>query len=233
MTIKYQVSWESMRNWSTGVSNDKYKGICKVCQQEFSVKQTGKEKVKQHEKSAKHQKAVNESKSQATLGCSQTGSITVSKSFLQEQINLQQLITKAEIIQALHVVESNQSFRSTDNDFERRRISGFQNSCWIFNACLLKISLFMMRKGNGLPTNLMKRPHPKSRINATGISLTLVIFLSKLLQHIVDLCLSDTVIAKAFYNISTLIWTHWIYHPAGFSILAWIVQLKTDLFLTS
>ena len=34
-------------------------------------------------------------------------------------MNLQQLITKTEIIQALHVVESNQSFRSTDKDSER------------------------------------------------------------------------------------------------------------------
>ena len=81
----------------------------------------GKEKVKQHEKSAKHQKAVNESKSQATLGCSQTGSITVFKSLLQDQMNLLQLIAKAEIIQALHLVESNRSFRSTDKDSERFR----------------------------------------------------------------------------------------------------------------
>ena len=79
-----------------------------MCRQEFSIKQNDKEKVKQHEKSAKHQKAVNESKSQPTLDCSQTGSITVSKSFLQDQMNLQQLIAKVEIIQALHVVESNQ-----------------------------------------------------------------------------------------------------------------------------
>ena len=77
MTAKYQVSWESIRNWLIGVSNDNYKAFCKVCRQEFSVRQTSKEKVRQHEKSAKHQKAVNESKSQATLGCSQTDSITV------------------------------------------------------------------------------------------------------------------------------------------------------------
>ena len=77
--------------------------------------------MKQHEKSVKHQKAVNESKSQVTLGYSKTGSITVSKSFLQDQVNLQQLIAKAEIIQALHVVESNQSFRSTNKDPERFR----------------------------------------------------------------------------------------------------------------
>ena len=77
MTTKYQVSWESMRNWLTGVSNDKCKAFCKVYRREFSVKQTGKEKVKQYEKSAKHQKSVNESKIQATLGCSQTDSITV------------------------------------------------------------------------------------------------------------------------------------------------------------
>ena len=110
-----------MRNWLTGVSNNNYKAFCKVCWQEFSVKQNSKEKVKQLEKSAKHQKAVNVSKSQATLGYSQTGGITVYKSLLQDQMNLQQLIAKAEIIQALHVVESNKSFRSTDRDSERFR----------------------------------------------------------------------------------------------------------------
>ena len=64
---------------------------------------------------------MNESKSQAKLDCTQTGSITVSKSLLQDQMNLQQLIAKAEIFQALHVVESNQSFRPTDKDSERFR----------------------------------------------------------------------------------------------------------------
>ena len=64
---------------------------------------------------------MNESKSQATLGCGQTGSITICKSFLQEQMNLEQLITKVEIIQALHVVKSNQSFRSTEKASERFR----------------------------------------------------------------------------------------------------------------
>ena len=65
-----------MRNWLTGVSNNNYKAFCKACWHEFSIRQNGKEKVKQHEKSAKHQKAMSESKSQATLGCNQTGSIT-------------------------------------------------------------------------------------------------------------------------------------------------------------
>ena len=77
MTTKHQVSRESMRNWLPGVSNDNYKAFCKVCRHKFSVKQNSKEKVKQHEKSAKHQKAMNESKSQAALGSSQTGSISL------------------------------------------------------------------------------------------------------------------------------------------------------------
>ena len=37
---------------------------------------------------------------------------------------------------------------------------------------LLKTSLFMMRKANVLHTDLMKRSHPKSRSNTTGISAT-------------------------------------------------------------
>ena len=37
--------------------------------------------------------------------------------------------------------------------------------------------------------------------------------------------LSDTVLAKSYYTISILSCTCWIYQPAGFSILAWVVQL--------
>ena len=127
MTTKYQVSRKSVRNWLTGVSNDNYKTFCKVCRLAFSVKQNDKEKVKQHEKSAKYQKTVNDSKSQTALDCSQTGSITVSQSLLQHQTNLQQLIAKAEIIQALHIFESNQSFRSTDKDY----LKDLEKSFWI------------------------------------------------------------------------------------------------------
>ena len=127
MTTKYQVSRKSVRNWLTGVSNDDYKAFCKVCRLAFSVKQNDKEKVKQHEKSAKYQKTVNDSKSQTALDCSQTGSITVSQSLLQHQTNLQQLIAKAEIIQALHIFESNQSFRSTDKDY----LKDLEKSFWI------------------------------------------------------------------------------------------------------
>ena len=43
--------YEKLVDWG---SNDNYKAFCKVCRQEFSVKQNGKEKVKQHEKLAKH-----------------------------------------------------------------------------------------------------------------------------------------------------------------------------------
>ena len=39
MTTKYQVSWDTMRNWLTGVSNNNYKAFCKVYRQDFSVKQ--------------------------------------------------------------------------------------------------------------------------------------------------------------------------------------------------
>ena len=182
---------------------------------------------------------MNESKSQATLGCSQTGSITVSKSFLQEQINLQQLITKAEIIQALHVVENNQSFRSTDKDSERYReqFPDFKTAAGYLMhgdetrhiilygiASFAKDFIIHDTKGKCFTyTDLLKRSHPIPRSNTAGISLTLVIFLSSLLEHIVDLCLSDTVLPKSFYNISTLSWTRWIYQPTGFSILAWVV----------
>ena len=106
-------------------------------------------------------------------------------------MNLQQLITKAKIILALHEVESNQSFRSTEKDSERFREqfpdSKIAAGCSIHAdktryitvygiAPLVKDFIIHMRKANVLRTNLMKQPHPKSRSNTTSISLTLVIF---------------------------------------------------------
>ena len=66
MTTKYQVSWDTMRNWLTGVSNNNYKAFCKVYRQEFSVKQRQR---KSQAAWNKRQKAVNESQSQVTFGC--------------------------------------------------------------------------------------------------------------------------------------------------------------------
>ena len=87
-------------------------------------------------------------------------------------MNLQQLIAKSEIIQALHVVETNQSFLSTDKDSERFReqfpdskIAAGYFQCMLMKHNislnmelhrLLKISLFMMRKTTVLRKNLME-----------------------------------------------------------------------------
>ena len=116
---KYQKSWESERPWLTGVVSDIYKAYCKVCCQEIKIKQNGKEKIKQHEKTSKHIKSLNDSSKQTTLSANPNGSVKLSQSTLQESLTLQQQIAKAEIIQALHVVESNKSFRSTDQDSKR------------------------------------------------------------------------------------------------------------------
>lgn len=132
-------------------------------------------------------------------------------------MNLHQLIANAEIIHALHVFESDQSFRSTDKDSERFReqfpdskiASGYSvhadKTQYIIVygiAPFVKEFIIHVQKAIFLRTNLMKRPHPKSK--STGISLILVIFLSTSLQRIVDLCLLDTVPAKTYYTISTL-----------------------------
>ena len=87
-------------------------------------------------------------------------------------MNLPQLIAKSEIIQGLHVVETNQSFLSTDKDSERFReqfpdskIAAGYFQCMLMKHnislnmelhCSLKISLFMMRKTTVLRKNLMK-----------------------------------------------------------------------------
>ena len=119
MTTKYQKSWESERPWLTSVPSNMYKAYCKVCSQEITTRQNGKEKIKQHEKSLKHIKALSDSKKQSTLGVNATGSLKLTQSTLGGQMNLEQQILTAEIIQALSVVESNQSFQSTDKDTKK------------------------------------------------------------------------------------------------------------------
>ena len=119
MTTKYQKSWESERPWLTSVPNDIYKAYCKVCHQEIKTKQNGKEKIKQHEKSVKHTKSVRESGEQTTLASNVNGNLKLNQSTLNQSLNLHQQISKAEILQALYVVDNNQSFSSTNKDSER------------------------------------------------------------------------------------------------------------------
>ena len=183
---------------------------------------------------------MNELKNEATLGCSQTGNITVSKLLLQDQMNLQQLIAKEEIFQDLHVVESNQSFRSTDKDFERFReqfldskiAAGFsmhadktQSIIVYGTAPFVKDFIILDAKGKCFPYKFDETTISKVEKQCDVYITYFSDFFKKPLQHIVDLYLSETVLAKTYYTISTLSWTCWIYQSAGVSILAWMVQL--------
>ena len=88
MTTKYQKSRESERPQLTGFASNICKGYCKGCCQKIKTNQNGKEKIKQHEKSSKHTKAVSGSGEQTTLVADINGNVKLCQSTLQESLTL-------------------------------------------------------------------------------------------------------------------------------------------------
>ena len=154
---------------------------------------------------------MNESESKATLGCNQTGSITVSKSLLQDQMNLEQLIAKTKMIQTLHVVKNNKSFRSTDKGSEKFReqfsdskiaagysihVDKTQYILVYGIAPFVKDFIICHAKGKFVTYKFDETTTSKVEKQYDGYITHFSDFLSKSSQHIVDFCLSDAVLAK-------------------------------------
>ena len=115
---KYQKAWEKDRPWLAPVKTDIYQSYCKVCQTSITTKQNGTDKLKQHERTSKHKDALQSRSSQSSLvSCNET--LKMSKSTLEERLDLNQEVIAAEVYQALHVVATNQSFSSTNSDSKR------------------------------------------------------------------------------------------------------------------
>ena len=116
---KYQCSWEKGRPWLSPVKDDMFKAYCTACSQTMQTRMNGTDKLKQHEKTTKHVKAVQEMSDQTCIVPKKDGCLHLSQSTLKGSYSLEQQVVRTEILQALHVVDVNQSYASVDGNSER------------------------------------------------------------------------------------------------------------------
>ena len=119
---KHQKSWETGRQWLSPHKSDPFISYLKACKDTFSTRQNGTEKLKQHEKTVKHTKAINSMRQQASFAPNLDGKLRISKATIDSFLCLDDKVVRAEILQALHIVGANQSFASTDSDSERFKL---------------------------------------------------------------------------------------------------------------
>ena len=113
----YCAKWEDEFNWLTKSSKPDC-GYCNLCKDDFRIDGSGVSQVKSHQKSKarqKREKSVDKNRRKFVFGKKKTLELS-SGSF---DLSLENKIQKAEILQALKVVNSNYSFASCDGDGER------------------------------------------------------------------------------------------------------------------
>ena len=109
----YQLAWERTYTRIKAVNGDQFKASCKFCQKSFSISGSGEAQVKSHAKSKSHNDntpSANQSTFVTENGKSQLSVPTKIMFSYEEQV------LRAEVLQALQVVNSNYSFASSEND---------------------------------------------------------------------------------------------------------------------
>ena len=103
--------------WCKAVFGDVHSFHCSYCKTNLSVKAKGVSSVKNHENTEKHKKNA------AAYGGQQTSfdsnGTLQNVQTIKDHLTPQDLIVRAEIIEALNSVEFNRSFQSANNDSER------------------------------------------------------------------------------------------------------------------
>ena len=115
----YQLSWERTYPQINAVNGDQSKAFCKFCQKSFSINGSGEAQVKSHAKSKSHNDntpSANQRTFVTENGKSQLSIPTKIMFSSEEQV------LRADVLQALQVVNSNYSFSSSENDNERFKI---------------------------------------------------------------------------------------------------------------
>ena len=106
---------DELYDWVTSVRGDKTKAKCSLCLKShpFSISSGGISDVKRHAGGKEHRRLIKERSSQRTL--------TSKGSSLSVGVCEKDKVTKAEILQALKVVDANASFASAADDGDRFR----------------------------------------------------------------------------------------------------------------
>lgn len=107
--VKYRAEWEKEFSWLSPSTTGIYLAYCKLCKKDFRIDNSGICQVKQHSTKAIHvekEKIQSGASSQMTFsiqGNQKTMTLTPRNSIVLTTV---QKVTNAEVIQALHVVES-------------------------------------------------------------------------------------------------------------------------------
>jgi len=109
---KFNQDWKQQFSWLSSVS-DIYSARCELCRKTFSVKNSGICQVKQHAATEKHVKNEKEMTNQRKF--SMQGNLSKKSVQLTESDSVQ----RAELLQALSIIDRNQSFRSANGDSKR------------------------------------------------------------------------------------------------------------------
>ena len=123
-TCKYQKSWEKDYPWVSSVRTDLQSAYCGICLKSFKINNSGVGQLKSHSKchkSGKRKETTLNWKNQWTLVSGDNAELGLSKKNSLVLLT-KEAILKAEILQALHMVEKNHSFSSAKGDSDRFKL---------------------------------------------------------------------------------------------------------------
>ena len=117
---KFQQSWmeKGDRPWLQSVTDSQFHAYCTYCDSQFSVKSAGISSVKAHEGGNNHKLKVIEMSSNRKITKSASNEIEVTEKPASVR-GFDDKVLSAEILQALNLVQNNQSFQSADGDNAR------------------------------------------------------------------------------------------------------------------
>lgn len=112
---KFSENWSEKFPWVIKDKSSIHSARCNICLKTFSIKNGGISDVNQHSKTALHIKNEKQMNSQRTITSCAGPSPGISRPATKDQL------LNAEILQALNIVDTNQSFSSSNGDSERFR----------------------------------------------------------------------------------------------------------------
>ena len=115
----YSSDCEESFKWLASVKTDRYSAHCKVCNKSFRIDGGGLSQVRIHARGKAHEKNESIYNGQRTFSASKNRTLAVNALPSEAVLSVEELFTKAEILQALKTVESNYSFSCADGDNER------------------------------------------------------------------------------------------------------------------
>ena len=119
-TYKYQKAWEKDYTWVSSVRTDPQSPYCEICLKSFKISNSGLVQLKSHSKWHEEGDCSELEKPMDARFRRRTRVGALQEEFIGF-INKEDIL-KAEILQALHMVEKNHSFASDKGDSDRFKL---------------------------------------------------------------------------------------------------------------